>query len=177
MMENHTIDNEAKLSRASNWATWKFKVKVLLRAAGVFDVVDGSCPCPVKDKDDLEKWNKLDAKAQDDLTLEGNQKDKEDSEELHSFYEDKEELLDESNLDSNFTQCGADQEIIHKESVCDSLVKICQDKKEESLQDKNNENILQRPVREKKTPGNGALRRRFNSDGGGDTYKATMHRR
>ncbi|KAL4718289.1 hypothetical protein ACJJTC_013838 [Scirpophaga incertulas] len=149
MMENHTIDNEAKLSGASNWATWKFKVKVLLRAAGVFDVVRRLVPMSGERTKMILKsginWmpkHKRETK-----------KTKKIAKNYIVFMKTKKELLDESNLDSNFTQCGADQEIIHKESVCDSLVKICQDKKEESLQDKNNENILQRPVREKKTPG------------------------
>lgn len=56
--------NDIKLRDPAQWAAWKFRVKVLLRAAGVLGIVDGSSPRPVEAKEEFAAWADNDAKAQ-----------------------------------------------------------------------------------------------------------------
>ncbi|KAJ8888289.1 hypothetical protein PR048_007776 [Dryococelus australis] len=55
-----------KLSGEAYWATWKFKLTVLLRATNLLGITDGTTPPPVKEesKQDYEKWAEKDTKAQ-----------------------------------------------------------------------------------------------------------------
>ncbi|KAJ8728905.1 hypothetical protein PYW07_006601 [Mythimna separata] len=57
-------NNRLLLENAGNWHTWKFQVKVILKAVNVYDLVDGSSKCLEKDDSKLDTWKKLDAKAQ-----------------------------------------------------------------------------------------------------------------
>lgn len=47
-----------------NYQRWKLQVSLVLRAAEVFDVVDGTTPKPAAAGDDLKKWEKKDIEAQ-----------------------------------------------------------------------------------------------------------------
>ncbi|KAJ8885485.1 hypothetical protein PR048_011683 [Dryococelus australis] len=57
---------DTKLSGEADWATWKFKLTVLLRATNLLGIIDGTTPPPIKEesKQDYEKWTEKDAKAQ-----------------------------------------------------------------------------------------------------------------
>ncbi|CAB3222667.1 unnamed protein product [Arctia plantaginis] len=57
-------NNRLFLENAGNWHTWKFQVKVILKAVNVYELVDGSFKCPEKDDKELATWKRLDAKAQ-----------------------------------------------------------------------------------------------------------------
>lgn len=48
----------------SNWAGWKFQVKVILKAQGLFSIVDGTKKCPEGNEESIAKWQNMDAKAQ-----------------------------------------------------------------------------------------------------------------
>lgn len=58
------VTNEVKLRTPEQWAAWKYRVKVLLRAAGVLSIVDGSSPKPDEAKEEFAAWADNDAKAQ-----------------------------------------------------------------------------------------------------------------
>ena len=51
-----------RLEGVNNWPTWKFQLKVILKAINVYGVIDGSYKCP--EGDDKHKWLQADAKAQ-----------------------------------------------------------------------------------------------------------------
>ncbi|KAJ8878336.1 hypothetical protein PR048_018913 [Dryococelus australis] len=57
---------DTKLSGEADWATWKFKLTVLLRATNLLGITDGTTPPAVKEerKQDYEKWAEKDAKVQ-----------------------------------------------------------------------------------------------------------------
>lgn len=59
-----TTSNRMLLEGVSNWHTWKFQVKVILKAVNVFDIVDGTRKCPETDEEKISLWKRLDAKAQ-----------------------------------------------------------------------------------------------------------------
>jgi hypothetical protein len=61
----HNGHQQQLLEDASGWTAWQFKVKVLLRAADLYEVVDGSSACPESEKAEvISKWKSKDAKAQ-----------------------------------------------------------------------------------------------------------------
>lgn len=53
-----------RLEGANNWTSWKFQVKVILKALNVFGVVDGSDAYPEGDDNKIKEWTQRDAKAQ-----------------------------------------------------------------------------------------------------------------
>ncbi|KAJ8867148.1 hypothetical protein PR048_033012 [Dryococelus australis] len=57
---------DTKLSGKADWATWKFKLTVLLRETNLLGIIDGTTPPPVKEeiKQDYDKLAENDAKAQ-----------------------------------------------------------------------------------------------------------------
>ncbi|KAJ8890785.1 hypothetical protein PR048_010294 [Dryococelus australis] len=58
---------DTKLSGEADWATWKFKLTVLLRVNNLLlGITDGTTQPPVKEesKKDYENWAEKDAKAQ-----------------------------------------------------------------------------------------------------------------
>ncbi|KAJ8885570.1 hypothetical protein PR048_011768 [Dryococelus australis] len=57
---------DTKLLGEADWATWKFKLTVLLRATNLFGITDGTTLPLVKEesKQDYAKWAEKDAKAQ-----------------------------------------------------------------------------------------------------------------
>lgn len=59
-----TTSSRMLLEGASNWHTWKFQAKVILKAVNVFNIVDGTHKCPEKDEEKISSWKRLDAKAQ-----------------------------------------------------------------------------------------------------------------
>ncbi|KAG6438777.1 hypothetical protein O3G_MSEX000215 [Manduca sexta] len=64
ILSPQTSGNRILLENATNWHSWKFQVKVLLKALDIFDIVDGSNTCPKEDGEKITTWTKLDAKAQ-----------------------------------------------------------------------------------------------------------------
>ncbi|KAG7306929.1 hypothetical protein JYU34_007040 [Plutella xylostella] len=50
-----SIDRRQLLEGAEGWTAWHFKIKVMLRAAGLLDIVDGTLK-PPEDKSEIEKW-------------------------------------------------------------------------------------------------------------------------
>ncbi|KAJ8889845.1 hypothetical protein PR048_009349 [Dryococelus australis] len=56
---------DTKLSGEADWATWKFKLTVLLGATNLLGITDGTTPPSVKEesKQDYEKWTEKNAKA------------------------------------------------------------------------------------------------------------------
>lgn len=57
-------NNRFLLENAGNWHTWKFQVKVILKAVNAYDLVEGLSKCPENDDTKLATWKRLDAKAQ-----------------------------------------------------------------------------------------------------------------
>ncbi|CAH0713594.1 unnamed protein product, partial [Brenthis ino] len=49
-------NNRFLLENASNWHTWKFQVKVILKAVNAYDLVDGLLKCPENDDTKLATW-------------------------------------------------------------------------------------------------------------------------
>ncbi|CAG9090637.1 unnamed protein product [Plutella xylostella] len=63
-----SIDRRQLLEGAEGWTAWHFKIKVMLRAAGLLDIVDGTLK-PPEDKSEIEKWEVKDAKAQNLIVM------------------------------------------------------------------------------------------------------------
>lgn len=53
----------------SNWNVWKFQVKVVLMAKGLYEITCGKETAPVEDQDKIIKWKLKDAKAQEALVI------------------------------------------------------------------------------------------------------------
>lgn len=52
-----------------NWNVWKFQIKVVLIAKGLYEITRGTENAPVGDNKNLEKWKMKNAKAQEALVV------------------------------------------------------------------------------------------------------------
>lgn len=67
-MDDKLVKIDFKLHGKEQWQMWKFKIKILLNASDVFDVVDGSLPIPELTSSNyqsaMKEWKKKDLSAQ-----------------------------------------------------------------------------------------------------------------
>lgn len=52
-----------------NWNVWKFQIKVVLIAKGLYEITRGTENAPVGDNKNLEKWKMKNAKTQEALVV------------------------------------------------------------------------------------------------------------
>lgn len=89
-----------QLQGIENWTAWSFKIKIILRAADLMSVIEGTSP--TTEGEDREKWKRKDAKAQGMLVTSISEKvmpqivscktAKEIWDKLHTIYEQRGEL-------------------------------------------------------------------------------------
>lgn len=49
----------------ANWIVWKFQTSVILKGRGLFEIVNGENVKPLEPAEEVAKWEKNDAKAQE----------------------------------------------------------------------------------------------------------------